>query len=86
VLDGIARSTDGIDRTLPSRRVTDVLDRVIGERGKPQKITIDNGTEFTSNHFDAWVIERKIVPDFIHPGRPVENGYVESSNGRLCDE
>jgi putative transposase len=75
-----------VDGSLPATKVTQALDRVIAERGKPAMITIDNGTEFTSNHFDAWAFEHKIALDFIHPGRPVENGYIESFNGRLRDE
>ena len=49
-------------------------------------ITIDNRTEFTSNHFDAWAYKSGIALDFIHPGRPVENGHIESFNGKLRDE
>ncbi len=43
-------------------------------------------SEFTSNHFDAWAFEHGVQLDFIRPGRPVENGYVESFNGKLRDE
>jgi putative transposase len=62
------------------------LDRVIAGRGEPQMITCDNGTEFTSNHFDAWACQQKIAIDFIQPGRPVQNGHIESFNGKLRDE
>jgi len=47
---------------------------------------MDNGSEFTSRHFDAWAWHRKIGLDFIEPGRPVQNGYIESFNGSLRDE
>jgi len=47
---------------------------------------LDNGTEFTSRHFDAWAWSKGIRLDFIRPGRPVENGTIESFNGRLRDE
>ena len=47
---------------------------------------LDNGTEFTSKHFDAWAYTAGIQLDFISPGRPVENGYIESFNGKLRDE
>jgi putative transposase len=66
--------------------VTDVLDEVIAGRGEPRTIQLDNGTEFTSNHFDAWAYLRGITLDFIQPGKPVENAYIESFNGRLRDE
>ena len=75
-----------VDGSLPSRAVTAELERVIAKRGKPQMITCDNGTEFTSNHFDAWAYARGVAIDFISPGRPVENGHIESFNGRLRDE
>jgi putative transposase len=47
---------------------------------------LDNGSEFTSNHFDAWAYLRGIRLDFIRPGKPVENAFIESFNGRLRDE
>ncbi len=74
------------DVSLPSRRVTDVLEKVVAQRGAPIALTLDNGTEFTSNHFDAWAYTAGIQLDFISPGRPVENGYIESFNGKLRDE
>ena len=74
------------DVSLPSRRVTDVLEKVVAQRGAPIALTLDNGTEFTSNHFDAWAYTASIQLDFISPGRPVENGYIESFNGKLRDE
>ncbi len=49
-------------------------------------MTSDNGSEFTSKHFDAWAYKRGIGLDFIRPGKPVENCYIESFNGRLRDE
>ena len=74
------------DISLPAAEVTRLLDRLVFERGVPEAITCDNGTEFTSRHFDAWAYQHHIVLDFIRPGRPVENGTVESFNGRLRDE
>lgn len=70
----------------PSRDVTDVLDRAILEHGQPDVIRLDNGTEFTANHFDAWAYERGILLDFIAPGKPTQNHYIESFNGRFRDE
>ena len=75
-----------VDHSLPAVRVTRALDAAIAQRGKPEAITIDNGTEFTSNHFDAWAYERKIRLDFIRPGKPIENAFAESFNGRFRDE
>ena len=59
--------------SLPAERVTEVLDRIIQKRGAPVPLSLDNGTEFTSRHFDAWAYRAGIQLDFIRPGRPVEN-------------
>lgn len=75
-----------VGQGLPAETVTAALDRAITEYGQPQAITLDNGTEFTSNHFDQWAYQRGIQLDFIAPGRPVENGFIESFNGKLRDE
>lgn len=75
-----------VEHAFPSREVTRVLDRAIGERGKPEVIRCDNGTEFTANHFNAWAHDRGIKLDFIAPGKPMQNGYIESLNGRFRDE
>jgi putative transposase len=58
----------------------------VAERGAPQAIRCDNGPEFTSRHFLAWGMERKIALVHIEPGRPVQNAFVESFHGKLRDE
>jgi putative transposase len=75
-----------VDTSLSSRRVTRSLDDVIERRGKPEAIRCDNGPELTSRHFLSWCEERKIQLIHIQPGRPMQNGHVESFNGRLRDE
>ena len=75
-----------VDTSLSSRRVTRALDAVIARRGKPQAIRCDNGPELTSRHFLSWCEEHKIQLIHIQPGRPMQNGHVESFNGRLRDE
>jgi putative transposase len=75
-----------VDTSFASRRVTRVLDRVIAERGAPQRIRCDNGPELTSRHFIAWCIQRRIELLHIQPGRPMQNGRLESLNGKLRDE
>jgi putative transposase len=75
-----------VDTSLPSRRVTRVLDDVIAQRGRPIRIRMDNGTELTSRHFLAWGVERRIELAHIQPGKPVQNAYVESFNGKFRDE
>ena len=72
--------------SLPSSAVSNVLDRVICKRSKPRMITTDNGPEFASNLMDAWAYANDIKLDFIRPGCPVENGHIESFNGKLRDE
>ena len=59
---------------------------MVAERGAPISITVDNGTEFYSRAMEAWAYQYGVQLDFIRPGRPVENGYIESFNGRLRDE
>jgi len=54
--------------------------------GRPESITVDNGSEFCSRVLDAWAYENGVRLDFIRPGRPVENGFIESFNGKLRDE
>jgi len=75
-----------VDTGISSRQVTRVLERVIAERGVPQSLRCDNGPEFTSGHFIGWCAQKKIELVHIQPGRPMQNGHVESFNGRLRDE
>jgi transposase InsO family protein len=74
------------DNTLSGEKVATALDKVIALRGAPQSITVDNGTEFTSKALDLWAYKNGVHLDFIRPRKPVENGYVESFNGKLRDE
>ena len=74
------------DTSLGSSRVTRVLDRLIEERGLPENVRSDNGPEFTSRRMLGWAEERKINLVHIQPGRPMQNGHVESFHGRLRDE
>ena len=75
-----------VDTCLPSQRVTRALDEVIAQRGRPECIRMDNGTELTSRHFLAWGIERRIALAHIQPGKPAQNAFAESFNGRFRDE
>lgn len=74
------------DRSLSSHRVTRVLDQLIELRGKPESILSDNGPEFTSQVILEWAEERKIHHRYIQPGKPSQNGFIESFNGKLRDE
>jgi putative transposase len=71
---------------MSGEKVAECLSQVGQQRGLPQAITVDNGSEFYSRAMDRWAYERGVQLDFIRPGRPVENGYIESFNGKLRDE
>jgi putative transposase len=75
-----------VDTSLSGARVARVLDRVIGERAVPGEIVMDNGPELTSKALDQWAYERGVRLRFIAPGKPQQNGFVESFNGKLRDE
>jgi putative transposase len=75
-----------VDTSFASRRVTRGLERLIAERGRPESLRCDNGPELTSRHFLAWCVERKIQLVHIEPGRPMQNGRVESFQGKFRDE
>ena len=75
-----------VDTSFASRRVTRVLDEIIAERGRPQRLVMDNGSELTSRHFLSWGVEWKLELAYIQPGKPVQNAHVESFNGKLRDE
>jgi transposase InsO family protein len=74
------------DTSISGRRVARELTVLIERRGKPSMIVSDNGTEFTSNAMLAWTQDNRIVWHFIAPGKPMQNGFCESFNGRMRDE
>jgi putative transposase len=88
VLDVFSRQCLGVIARpgFTSADVTAALDELLAAHGTPEAITCDNGSEFTSRHFDAWAYEHKVAIDYIMPGKPVQNGYIESFNGRLREE
>ena len=66
--------------------MVNVLDKLTETRGLPEIITIDNGPEFIGKALDAWAYHKGVKLNFIRPGKPIENAYAESFNGRLRDE
>ena len=74
------------DTSISGRRVARELTTLIGRRGKPGMIVSDNGTEFTSNAILAWAKDHRVEWHYIAPGKPMQNGYIESFNGRMRDE
>lgn len=76
-----------VDTSISGERVARVLDRIIAERAaQPGEIVMDNGPEMTSRALDQWAYERGVRLRFIAPGKPVQNCFIESFNGRLRDE
>jgi putative transposase len=75
-----------IDTSLPGKRIVRVLERLVGLWGKPAMIVSDNGTELTCNAMLKWTTEQSIDWHYIAPGKPMQNGYMESFNGKLRDE
>jgi len=75
-----------VDSSMTGREVTAVLNRIAIFRGLPQEIITDNGSEFTSNVMNAWAYDHKVDHIFIDPGKPMQNGYIESFNGKFRAE
>jgi putative transposase len=75
-----------VDTSLGGLGVRRVVDRIATERGLPEAIVLDNGPEFRGRALAAWSEERGVRLDFIQPGKPAQNAYAESFNGRLRDE
>ena len=88
VLDTVTRECLAIevDTSLPGTRVVRVLNRLVERYGAPKRITLDNGPEFTGQALDAWAYRHGVTLDFIDPGKPMQNGYQESFNGKFRDE
>lgn len=75
-----------VDTSIGGMRVKRVLERLVADYGKPETITVDNGPEFISQHVDEWAYRTGVKLAFIRPGKPVENAYVESFNGKFRDK
>jgi putative transposase len=88
IVDDCSRESPAIevDTSLPGARVVRVLDQIAGERGLPEVIVCDNGPEFISKALDRWAYEHGVKLHFIQPGKPTQNAYIESFNGKFRDE
>ena len=77
-----------VDTSLPSLRVIRVLEKLIKQRGKPANIRCDNGPEFISHKLEEWCSheDRRITIQFIQPGKPTQNAYIERKNGSIRRE
>ena len=88
IVDDVTRESPAIevDTSLPGERVVRVLESVGKTRGFPKAIVCDNGPEFRSEALDQWADRRGVALLFIQPGKPIQNAFAESFNGRLRDE
>jgi putative transposase len=88
VVDDCTRECVAIEvgKSVPGSRVVRVLERLARSRGLPRVIVLDNGPELTSRVLDQWAYERGVELHFIQPGKPVQNAFVESFNGKFRDE
>ncbi|WP_238787697.1 IS3 family transposase, partial [Thiospirillum jenense] len=88
IVDDVTKKCLGAipDTSIPGRRVAREMTAIVERHGKPGTIVSDNGTEFTCNAMLAWCRDNNIDWHFIAPGKPMQNGFVESFNGRMRDE
>ena len=88
LVDHFSRVSPALEagQSLTGRRVVSVLERLAASHGLPEVIFVDNGTEFTSKAVDRWAYEYGVKLDFSRPGKPTDNAYIESFNGRLREE
>ena len=87
----LRRSAAAVDYSLPAKRVTRLLDRLVGERGKPQRLRSDNGPEFISEELQSWCRLNEVELHRIEPGKPTQNrtggpAYIERFNGTFRRE
>jgi len=88
IVDNVSRVSPAIEvgRSLTGQRVVEVLEGLAQSQGLPKMIQVDNGPEFTSKALDEWAYQRKIKLQFSRPGKPTDNPFIESFNGRLRQE
>jgi putative transposase len=88
VVDQLSRESPliEVDYAMSGQRVAGALEARTTDMSPPVSITVDHGSEFTSKALEEWAWRRSVKLDFIRPGKPMENGHIESFNGRLRDE
>ena len=88
LVDNFSRESPEIevDFSLSGKRVVEVLERLKWRRGLPQAIKVDNGSEFISKALDFWAYQNNVRLEFSRPGKPTDNAFIESFNGRVRQE
>lgn len=88
VVDALTREALAIDvdQSIKGEQVAQAMTRIASVRGAPKTIRVDNGPEFISKALDRWAYENGVTLDVSRPGKPTDNAFVESINGRLRDE
>lgn len=88
IVDNFTRECPALlaDFSLNAQKVIACLEHLKITGGLPRAITVDNGTEFASRAMDSWAYQNKVQLDFITPGKPQQNAFIESFNGKLRDE
>ncbi len=75
-----------VDQGIQGAQVAETMDHIMSQRGQPQTIRVDNGPEFISKALDKWAYDNGVTLDFSRPGKPTDNAYIESFNGRFREE
>jgi len=88
IVDNFSRESLAIEpgQSLKGADVVAVIDRLVAERGAPERLQCDNGSEFVSKVMDRWAYENDVTIHFSRPGKPTDNAMIESFNGTLRDE
>ena len=88
IVDNYSRECPAIEvgQSITGEIVVAVMDRLVQDRGVPDRIQCDNGSEFISRVLDKWAYENGVIIDFSRPGKPMDNAIIESFNGSFRDE
>ena len=88
IVDNFSRLSPALDVRFSYRGsdVVDTLERIAAEYGRPKRVRVDNGPEFISKDLDLWAYQHDVVLDFSRPGKPTDNAFAESFNGRVRAE
>lgn len=88
IVDNFTRESLGlhVGQSITGHHVAEVLDKLVTHRGKPQRIQVDNGSEFTSKAMDQWAYFNQVKLDFSRRGKPTDNAFIESFNGKFRAE